>query len=247
VETSTPSRAPRVILAGASGTIGRAVARALGARGARLGLTYHRGEAAVNELAKDLPGAVGRRLDLTITADIPRVLDELSAALGGVDAFVHAAGIGSTRTPPEYDRLGQVEEPGWDHLMAVHVRSAFFAAQHLAGAMKGGNIVFVGSMNGVKSAPAPVPYATATGALRAMTTALAKELGPRDIRVTMVAAGILEGGLSSLVPAELQAEYRKHSALKRLGRAEEVAELVAWLAAENTYVTGRTIALDGGL
>jgi len=245
--TASLSTSARVIVFGASGTLGRAIARALGARGARLGLTYHREEAAATALAAELPGAAVRRLDLTITADIARVLDELGAELGGVDAFVHAAGIGSTQSPPAYDRLGQTEEPGWDRLMAVHVRSAFFAAQHLAATMKGGNIVFVGSMNGVKSAPAPVPYATATGALRAMTTALAKELGPRDIRVTMVAAGILEAGLSSLVPAELQAEYKKHSALKRLGRAEEVAELVAWLAAENTYVTGRTIALDGGL
>jgi 3-oxoacyl-[acyl-carrier protein] reductase len=239
--------APRVIVAGASGTLGRAIARALAARGARLGLTYHRGETAVSALAQEIGGAAVRKLDLTLTADIPRVLDELGADLGGIDAFVHAAGIGSTLSPPAYERLGQTEEPGWERLMAVHVRSAFFASQHLAGVMKGGNIVFVGSMNGVKSAPAPVPYAAATGALRAMTTALAKELGPRNIRVTMVAAGLLEAGLSTLVPADLQDEYKKHSALKRLGRPEEVAELVAWLAAENTYVTGRTIALDGGL
>jgi NAD(P)-dependent dehydrogenase (short-subunit alcohol dehydrogenase family) len=234
-------------VAGASGTVGQAVSRALAARGVRVGLTYHRNEAVAAALAAELPGAALRRLDLTATADIPRVLDELGAELGGVDAFVHAAGIGSTASPPAYDRLGETQEPGWDRLMAVHVRSAFFAAQHLAGKMKGGNLVFVGSMNGVKSAPAPVPYATATGALRAMTTALAKELGPRDLRVNMVAAGILESGISGFVPEDLKSEYKKHSALKRLGKVSEVAELVAWLAVENTYVTGRTIALDGGL
>src|SRR5262245_43580903 len=106
--------AANVVIFGASGTLGRAIARAVAARGARLGLTYHRGEAAVVSLAAELPGAVARRLDLTVTADIPRVLDELAAELGTIDAFVHAAGIGSTLSPPAYEHLGDTKEPGWD-------------------------------------------------------------------------------------------------------------------------------------
>lgn len=246
-DTQSAGLPHRVIIVGASGTLGRCVALALAARGCRLGLTYHTGEAALSALSLRLPGAVVRRLDLCATDEIPRVLDALSAELGGVTGLVHTAGIGSTREPPAYDRLGDPTSAGWDRLMAIHVRSAFFASRHVAGLMNGGNIVFVGSMNGVKSAPSPVPYATATGALRAMVTSLSKELGPPNIRINMVAAGILEAGISTLVPPDLQAEYKKHNAQKRLGRLEEVAEMIAWLATDNTYVTGRTIALDGGL
>jgi NAD(P)-dependent dehydrogenase (short-subunit alcohol dehydrogenase family) len=112
---------------------------------------------------------------------------------------------------------------------------------------QGGQIVVVGSMDGVKTVPAPVHYAAGKGALRAMVQALAKELGEKRILVNMVAPGILEGGLARLLSDELLQEYLKHSSLRRTGTAREIAELVAWLALENTYVTGQSIVLDGGL
>ena len=83
-------------------------------------------------------------------------------------------------------------------------------------------------------------------ALGGVARALAKELGPHDIRVNVVAPGILESGASALVPEDVRREYVKHSNAKRLGRHEEIAELVAWLALSNTYVTGRTLVADGG-
>jgi NAD(P)-dependent dehydrogenase (short-subunit alcohol dehydrogenase family) len=111
----------------------------------------------------------------------------------------------------------------------------------------GGNIVLIGSVDGVKPVPAPVHYAASKGALTGMVAALAKELGEHNIRVNMVAPGILEGGISTVLEDRLMKEYLKHCGLKRLGRPSEVANVVAWLVRHNTYVTGQTVLVDGAL
>ncbi len=76
---------------------------------------------------------------------------------------------------------------------------------------------------------------------------MSKELGNYNIRVNIVAPGILEEGASRVLGPEMKESYLKHSSFKRFGRVEEIAELASWLAIENTYVTGQSILLDGGL
>ena len=112
---------------------------------------------------------------------------------------------------------------------------------------RGGNVVLLGSIDGVKPAPAPVHYAASKAALAGMIRAMAKELGPRGIRINSVAPGVLEDGLSRTLPEQLRREYLKHCGMKRFGRIDEVASLVTWLAVENTLVTGQTLVLDGAL
>jgi NAD(P)-dependent dehydrogenase (short-subunit alcohol dehydrogenase family) len=76
---------------------------------------------------------------------------------------------------------------------------------------------------------------------------MAKELGEFNIRINMVAPGILEGGLSRALPEDLVREYVKHCGLKRVGRLEEIAGVIAWLALENSYATGQAFLVDGAL
>jgi NAD(P)-dependent dehydrogenase (short-subunit alcohol dehydrogenase family) len=243
--------APRCIVFGGSGSLGRVVCRTLldARAGAKVGFTYHSGEAVASALGAE--GAIGRRLDLASTRDIPRVLDELRDELGGITAFIHCAALGSANGSEGCDRIHDPNDAGWDRLMAINLKSAFFACQHLAAAhwaeKPGGNVVFLGSIDGEKSVSSPVPYATSKGALSAMARSLAKELGPRGIRVNVVAPGILESGATSVIPDDVRREYLKHSGAKRYGRHEEVARIVAFLATENTYVTGQTLIVDGGL
>lgn len=237
----------RVIVTGGSGALGRVVAASLARAGARVGITFHTGETAANALCAEHPSISARRLDLTVTADIPRVLDAFVTEMESADAFVHCAGLLSTTGSATYDRLAEVREDGFDRLMAVNVKSAFFAVQHLSSIIKNGNVVLVGSIDGVKAVPSPIPYAIAGGALVSMARALAKDLGRSGIRVNVLAPGVLDGGLSSALPTELRAQYLKHAGLRRVGTREEIANLVTWLALENTYMTGQVIAADGGL
>lgn len=102
-------------------------------------------------------------------------------------------------------------------------------------------------MDGLKPVPSPIHFATSKAALKGMVEAMSKELGNYNIRVNIVAPGILEEGASRVLGPEMKESYLKHSSFKRFGRVEEIAELASWLAIENTYVTGQSILLDGGL
>lgn len=243
----------RCLVFGGSGALGGAVCRALAAGGARVALTYHRGESAARAVAEEVDAALVLPLDLMSVEAIECAVDRAGDALGGLDAFVQCAGVGITTEPADrrtHARMRAVDEGAWDRMLDVNTKSTFFAVRRVADVMArggGGNVVFIGSLDGVKPAPSPVHYAASKGALVGMTAAMAKELGQDRIRVNMVAPGILETGMSRDIPAELLQEYVKHCGLKRLGRLGEVAGLVAWLALHNTYVTGQVLLVDGAL
>lgn len=246
------SDAPRCLVFGGSGAVGQAVCRALGALGARVALTYHRREDTARALAKSLPDAIALPLRLASVPAVEAAIDEAAAALGGLDGFVQCAGVAVTtkRGPePRHTRMSEVDEAGWDAMVNVNARSTFFAVRRLADVMRGsgGNVVLLGSVDGVKPVPAPVHYAASKGALGSMVSAMAKELGELNIRVNMVAPGILEDGISRDLEDRLRTEYLKHCGMRRLGRVDEIASVVAWLVCHNTYVTGQTILVDGAL
>lgn len=237
--------APVCIVFGGSGAVGREVCRTLASRGARVGFTFLTRGAAGTE-------GIGKRLDVTDVAAIERTLDEFHEEMGRIDAFVNCAAVGTT-VPHEgktvHHMMADVDERAWDAMIGVNARSSFFAVRRLGALMRagGGNIVLLGSIDGVKPAPSPVHYAASKAALSGMAKAMAKELGPYNIRVNTIAPGVLDAGLSGVLPEDLRSEYLKHCGLRRLGRVEEVANLAAWLATENTLITAQTIIVDGAL
>jgi len=245
--------APRCLVLGGSGALGRAVCGALAAEGARVAFTYHEGEAGARALAEAVPDAVALRADLRSVAAVEDTVDRAAGALGGIDGFVQCAGLGLTTASADartHVQMPAVDEQAWDRMMDVNAKSTFFAVRRIAGVMAkggGGNVVLVGSVDGVKPVPSPVHYAASKGALAGMTGAMAKELGESGIRVNMVAPGILEGGMSRALPEPLLQDYLKHCGLRRVGRLAEVAGLVGWLTLHNTYVTGQVMLVDGAL
>jgi len=236
----------RCLVLGGSGYIGAEVCRVLLEHGAQVAFTYWRNEIPI-------PGALAMRVDLRDFAQTVEAVEHAAAHFGGLDVLVQCAGTAGD--PALYkgkgiaqERLQRINEAGWDDMMDLTVKASFSACQAAARAMgSGGQIVLVGSMDGVKTVPSPAHYAAGKGALRAMVQALAKELGGRGILVNMLAPGILDGGVARLLSDDLLQEYLKHCSLKRTGTAREVAHFVSWLAMENTYVTGQAIVLDGGL
>jgi 3-oxoacyl-[acyl-carrier protein] reductase len=242
----------RCLVLGGSGYVGAEVCRVLAAAGARVMLTYFRNEGTAREVAA-ATGALALQVDLTDFASAASVVPRAGEALGGLDAIVQCVGTagdpelyrGATATGPE--KFLKIDAAGWDEMMDITARSTFAVCQAAARVMEHGRIVIVGSMDGVKTVPAPVHYAASKGALRAMVQAMAKALGERGILVNMIAPGVLDGGLARHLSKELLDEYIRHCSLKRTGTAREVADCVAWFALENTYVNGQAILLDGGL
>jgi 3-oxoacyl-[acyl-carrier protein] reductase len=236
---------PVCVVFGGSGALGREVCRELAARGAQVGYTFFR------TAASGTPG-VGKALDVTDVPAIERTLDAFQHEIGPIDAFVNCAAVGTTVPhdgPTAHHTMDDVDERAWEAMIDVNAKGAFFAVRRLGVLMRarGGNIVLLGSIDGVKPAPSPVHYAASKAALSGMAMAMAKELGPYNIRVNTIAPGLLDGGLSRVLPDDLRAEYLKHCGLKRLGQLGEVASLAAWLATENTLVTAQTIIVDGAL
>jgi 3-oxoacyl-[acyl-carrier protein] reductase len=235
-------KAPRrALVLGGSGTVGSAVLRGLAAAGVPAAFTYFSGEARAAELVREC-GHRAYRVDLTSRAELRALFPELLDEGPCPDLFFHCAAVSSGGT------LAELGDGEWDRAVAVNCTSAIIAAQELARRVTGClDIVLCGALDRAQSLPLPVHFAATQGMLPALAMALAKELGPRDGRVNVLALGALGGGVStSLTPAQL-ADYRAFSALRRTGTAEEAARAALWLGLHNTYMSGKVLSVNGGI
>lgn len=237
----------RVLVTGGSGGIGRGICEVAAREGARVAFTYH-GNAEGAEMTRAKLGAHAEAIAIQVDLrerDAPaRVLAQVEAAWGGIDALVNNAAI-SEAVP-----FVLIDDDDWDDLMALNVTAVFRLCRAAARAMvrqKYGRIVNIGSIAGARSIASPVHYAASKGAIEGMTRSLAHELGSYGILTNCVAAGIFEGGLRSTIPEHHQKRYLDACALGRIGSPSECGELVAWLAsARNSYLNGVVLVLDGG-
>lgn len=248
------------MVSGASKGIGRAIARALAAEGARLSLAA-RGEPLLRELARELEGKHGAEClacaaDLNRDSDIKRWVAATLERFGGVDVLVNNAGAaqgGAFLHLPDQAWLD-----GWHLKLFGYIRVAREVFPHLV-ARGGGRIVNVIGIAGVQPLENYMIGGAANAALLNFTKALADEGAPHGILVTGVNPGGIRterwesilvkwGAAKGITPEEAERDILKSVPLRRPGTAEEVASLVVFLASElSTYITGTTIAIDGGM
>jgi 3-oxoacyl-[acyl-carrier protein] reductase len=223
----------RVLVTGASRGIGRAVAELLIARG-------H----AVAALARDRAGCETIAGARAIGADLIHAedaVDRAAAALGGLDAVVHAAGVA------KHAPIDAIDERDLEDAWALHVRAALRltrdAARMWRGEARGGSIVHVASTLASSPAPSTLSYAASKAALVALTKTAALELAPFGVRVNAVAPGVVETDMTR--GRDLDALRALHP-LGRLGTPGEVADAIVFvLFAE--WMTGSIVTIDGGL
>jgi 3-oxoacyl-[acyl-carrier protein] reductase len=237
----------RALVTGASRGIGAAIAKALAAEGADVAITYEKSAEAAAEVVRAIE-AQGRRAfaiqaDNANVAAVQASIKETVAKLGGLDILVNNAGI---------LRLASVEDISLediDALLNVNVRAPIVASKaaipHLG---KGGRIINIGSFFADKvPAGAGLPvYALSKSALTAFSQGLARELGPRDITVNVVQPGSIDTDMN---PAHgpFGETLRAITALGRYGKAEDIANMVAFLAGPKAqYITGTALTVDGG-
>jgi 3-oxoacyl-[acyl-carrier protein] reductase len=239
------------LVTGAGSGMGRAHAEILAARGAHAIVQELRAERA--EAVAAAIRAAGGRADAMPgdAADIPtlrRSIADVEARLGRIDILVNNAGISGLQLPFE-----TIDEAGYDRMLAVHAKSAFFATQAVVPGMKRGRwgrIVNVSSMFAMKGSPNAPHYTMAKSALLGLTKSLARELGPFGITVNAIAPGLVKTEMTSISLKEDAAEFEKRGRATPLGRLAEPRDhafLVAFLAGdEAAMITGQTLSANGG-
>ncbi len=223
--------------------MGAEVLRGLARANVSTAFTWHQSRERAHALASEL-SMRSVQVDLADAAATRAMLRALHEEGFMPNLFIHCAGVNQAAS------LGEITDETWQRAMAVNCRSALIAAQELAPTMAKageGHMVLVGALDRTQSAPSPVHFAASQGALTALAMAVAKELGPKGVRINVVALGLLDGGLSREVGAKLVSDYKGFSALRRLGRADEAAKAILWLALENTYMNGKVLPVNGGI
>ncbi len=239
----------KCLILGGTGYIGREVCKRLHSDGHELFFTWHKNKDLAERLTTTLKSSKSYQLDFSI--DCKNALNKILDDMSGIDILIQC--VGTAGREGIYDdgggTLQNISLADFENMIRITLNSTFASAQISANHMKekGGQIIILGSMNGIKPVPTPIHYASAKGALTAMTSALAKELGKDKICVNLIAPGMLEEGLTKNLPEELKNEYLHHCSMNRFGKAEEIADLIQWMVNKNTYLTGQTFLLDGAL
>ena len=233
------------LVTGASGGIGGAIAKALHARGATVGLSGTR-----TEPLEKLKAELGERAhvvpaDLGDPAAIESLLKSADAALGGIDILINNAGL--TR-----DNLAlRMKDEDWQKVIDVNLTAGFRLAR---GAMRGmmkkrwGRIIGITSVVGVTGNPGQANYAAAKAGMIGMSKSLAQEVASRGITVNCVAPGFIETQMTGALNEEQKARILTAVPAGRLGQSDEIAAAVVYLASpEAAYVTGQTLHVNGGM
>lgn len=232
-----------VVTGGATG-IGAACVRELAAKGFRVGIHYRSSAAAARSLLAEIGDGFLLPADLADIAQIDAMVETLKGQTDRCDLLVNNAGV-SLDADMQRMRIEQ-----FDAQRAV-VRGAWYLTkrvlrQYMLRA-NSGRIINISSVVGHTGNGGQIPYTMEKAAMDALTKSLARELRGRDILVNSVAPGFIATEMTARLPEEVQAAILAGIPLNRMGRPEEVAEVVGFLATAGSYITGTVIHVNGGL
>ena len=237
------------IVTGGGRGIGRAVAVRFGKEGASVAISYRSNDATAEEAAEEVRAAGVRceifKGDVAAPEDVEALFKGVSDAFGQVDILVNNAGV--TRD----NLMMRMKEAEFDDVLRTNLKGTYLCTRAALRPMiraRWGRIVNVSSVVGLVGNAGQANYAASKAGIIGFTKSVAREVAQRGITANVVAPGYVETELTGSLPDNVKDQIRGQVPAGRFGEAEEVAEVVAFLAGEGAgYVTGQTVAVDGGM
>lgn len=233
----------QVLVTGAGGNIGAAIAARLAAAGATVAAHYRRDDARIAVLVSEFGGQIHPvQADLTDTGQLDAMLEKLEQAGFVVNALVNNAADQSIA------ELATMSSGDWRQMMQANLDGVFQLCQRVLATLGSGGIVNISSIESLDPAPGHGHYAVSKAALNMLTRALALELGDRNIRVNAISPGLIRReGIEQAWP-EGVARWQERAPLSRLGEPEDVADAVLFLLSDAArWISGANLVVDGGM
>lgn len=234
------------IVTGASRGIGREVAKELAESGITVIANYNKSKEEAKKLQQELEEQNFKleifKADVSKREDVKKLVEYTIEKHGKIDILINNAGIS------EYKLFTDETDEDWDKLINTNLYSAFAMSQEVIPNMvhnKKGCIINISSIWGIVGGSLEVLYSISKAGLDGMTKALAKELGPSNIRVNSIAPGMINTKMNSKFTEKEIEEIKEEIPLERLGDPQDIAKCVKWLIDDN-YTTGQVISINGG-
>lgn len=237
------------IVTGASRGIGRAIVQELAKQGCQIAFNYNKSAEAAEELKKECEASdrqvLAYQLDVANFAAVQEMVKDVKSKLGRIDFLINNAGITNDKL------LMRMKEEDWDSVIDTNLKSAFNFCQSIAPIMlkqKYGRILNISSISGVVGMAGQANYSASKAGLIGLSKSLAKELGSRNITVNVLAPGIIETDMTTVLSEDYRKKLLEQIPLQRFGQVAELARVAAFLLSDDAqYITGQVIQIDGGL
>ena len=235
-----------VIVTGGSRGIGAAIVKELASFGYNVVLDYNKSEEAAKKIQKELKEKGINieifKADVSKREEVKELIKFTLDKFKNIDVLINNAGIDQIKP------FTDITDEDWNKIMQVNLNSVFYCSQEVLENMihnKKGCIINISSIWGREGASCEVHYSCSKAAVDGLTRALAKELGPSNIRVNSIAPGLVDTDMNKNVTEEDIQELKKEIPLGRMAKPEEIAKSVKWLI-EDEYVSGQIISVNGG-
>lgn len=237
------------LITGASRGIGKAIAKTLAKEGAYVVVNYNGSKEAAEEVLSEIEknGGQGQLYGCNV-ADFEKtseMIKDIVDAKGSLDILVNNAGI------TKDGLLLKMSEADYDAVLDINLKGSFNTLRHVSRQMikqRSGAIINISSISGVMGNPGQANYSASKAGIIGLTKAAAKELASRGIRVNAVAPGFIETEMTAALSATVIEAGKAQIPLGRFGKVEEIANVVKFLASEeSSYITGQVIRVDGGM